>query len=92
MDALKTCMAQSVPEKMAYVYIVFAVVDALNIAFGNSTKEDAINSGNHSLDPDTYDYSYWSVALSDEITKRIEGFKAKLMQNGAASNNGKSQA
>jgi transcriptional regulator with XRE-family HTH domain len=81
LDALKTCMTQSIHEKMPYVYTVLGVVDALNIAFGNVTKEDVINSVVHEKrDPDLYDYSYWAADLSDDISKRISTFKKKIEQ------------
>lgn len=66
LDAIKVCYKQPIEEKMPFVYIVFAVIDALNIALGNITEEDVINAN-----PLKEKY-YYTPPVSIEVAKVIK--------------------
>ncbi len=66
LDAMKVCYKQPIEEKMPFVYIVFAVIDALNIAFGNISEEDVINAN-----PPKAKY-YYTPPVSIEVAKLIK--------------------
>lgn len=74
-DLYKECFDKPNAHRMVYYDVLLAVLDALNISFGLTTKEDLLNMhidfvGERSKA--LYDYRKFSVNLSDEITNQLE--------------------
>lgn len=79
-DALKSIDDKKSIEKMVYAHTLFAVIDSINIAFGNINADD-IGDTNRLLSNtnELYDYSEFAEKLSEFISEHIDYYKDKVI-------------
>lgn len=74
LDAYDSIDDQRAPLKIPFFFTVCSVIDAVNLSFGNLSREDNFN---HSDNPGNilYDCSNLTLALSDLITSHLDAVK-----------------
>lgn len=77
---MKTCFKQPIVEKMVFVYIVFAVIDAINLAFGNVSKDDILNLTEQRGKGKAYNTPPVSIELAEIIRERLDENLAEVRE------------
>lgn len=80
LDAMNACLKQPIVEKMVFVYMVFAVIDAMNLAFGNVSKDDILNLTEQRGKGKAYYTPPISIELAEIIRKRLDENLAEVRE------------
>lgn len=74
-DALKIVDSKKANKKMIYIYTLFSIIDAINIAFGNISLDDITKSNvNSTMNTELYDYSEFTKYLSEKISNHLNTY------------------
>ena len=65
-------------KKMMYIYTLFAIIDAINISYGNISIEDLPESNRSKASSDLYDYTEFTKSLSKNISEHIDFYSKKI--------------
>ena len=63
---------------MMYIYTLFAIIDAINISYGNISIEDLPESNRSKASSDLYDYTEFTKSLSKNISEHIDFYSEKI--------------
>lgn len=72
LDLAKEARSKHPEYVMVYFYTMLAVLDAMNISFGNTEKEDILNQKIIPEQTKWYDYRAFAVELSESITNHLD--------------------
>ena len=72
LDAAKEARKKHPEYVMVYFHTILAILDAVNISFGNVDESDVLNQAIIEESKKWYDYREFSVDLSKYITKHID--------------------
>jgi len=78
-DALKSIDSKKAGKRMIYIYTLFSIIEAINIAFGNISLDDMSKSSNLSEGlKELYDYSEFTKHLSESISNHLNTYSKKI--------------
>lgn len=77
-DAIKCTDTKKPNKKMMYIYTLFAIIDAINISYGNISIEDLPESNRSKASSDLYDYTEFTKSLSKNISEHIDFYSKKI--------------
>lgn len=79
-DAMKIIDTKRAPEKVIYMETLFAIIDAINIAFGNISSEDFRNAASKSDKTENYNYFALTEQLSEIIYKHVTEYGDRVCE------------